>query len=133
MEILASLPGVGRMTTVAVLTEATQPLATRDYQRIADPHRHRADHQGQRQAAAGPDATRLQYAVARGRLPLGASQHPAGRADGRVYKQLRARGQTHGGALRSVIDRWLRILVAMLRHRTLYNPTRFLISVPVPA
>ncbi len=31
VEILASLPGVGRMTTVAVLTEATQPLATQDY------------------------------------------------------------------------------------------------------
>lgn len=38
------------------------------------------------------------------------------------YATLRARGHTHGRALRSVADRWLRILMAMLRSRTLYDP-----------
>jgi len=38
------------------------------------------------------------------------------------YASLRARGHTHGRALRAVADRWLRILDAMLRTRTLYNP-----------
>jgi transposase len=40
------------------------------------------------------------------------------------YAALRARGHTHGRALRSVADRWLRILTAMLQARTLYNPDR---------
>lgn len=30
--------------------------------------------------------------------------------------------RSHGRALRSVADRWLRILVAMLKDRTLYDP-----------
>lgn len=38
------------------------------------------------------------------------------------YSALRARGHSHGRALRSLADRWLRILMAMIRTRTLYNP-----------
>lgn len=38
------------------------------------------------------------------------------------YAELRARGHSHGRALRSVADRWLRILTAMLATRTLYDP-----------
>ena len=41
------------------------------------------------------------------------------------YAALRGRGHSHGRALRSVSDRWLRILIAMLTQRTLYDPTRF--------
>lgn len=41
------------------------------------------------------------------------------------YAQLRARGHSHGRALRSVADRWLRILIAMLKTKTLYDPNRF--------
>jgi hypothetical protein len=41
------------------------------------------------------------------------------------YRELRARGHRHGRALRSVVDRWLRILMAMLRHNTLYDASRF--------
>jgi hypothetical protein len=40
------------------------------------------------------------------------------------YEALRARGHHHARALRSVADRWLRILVAMLTTRTLYDPSR---------
>ena len=40
------------------------------------------------------------------------------------YASLRARGHTHGRALRALADRWLRILDAMLKTRTLYDPTR---------
>src|SRR5690554_336195 len=43
---------------------------------------------------------------------------PAARA---YYASVRARGHRHGRALRSVADRWIRILMAMLRDRTLYN------------
>jgi transposase len=41
------------------------------------------------------------------------------------YAALRARGHSHGRSLRSVADRWLRILVAMLKSRTPYDPARF--------
>ena len=40
------------------------------------------------------------------------------------YDALRARGHHHARALRSVGDRWLRILTAMLQTRTLYDSTR---------
>lgn len=39
-----------------------------------------------------------------------------------VYAALRGRGHSHGRACRSVADRMLRILVAMLREGTLYVP-----------
>jgi transposase len=39
------------------------------------------------------------------------------------YAELRTRGHSHGRALRSVADRWLRILIAMLKTQTLYDPT----------
>ena len=45
------------------------------------------------------------------------------------YAALRARGHSHGRALRSVADRWLRILTAMLKTRTLYEAARFAGSV----
>jgi len=41
------------------------------------------------------------------------------------YATLRAKGHSHARALRSVGDRWLRILVAMLKSRTVYDPARF--------
>jgi hypothetical protein len=42
----------------------------------------------------------------------------------RVYEALRAKGQRHGQALRNIGDRLLRILMAMLRDRTLYDSSR---------
>lgn len=133
VEILTSLPGVGRMVTVAMLTEATQPLATRDYDglrvRIGTAPitkasgKHRAVHM--RLACAA----RLREAAYHwGRVSV--QQDPSSAA---YYRRLRARGHTHGRALRSVVDRWLRILVAMLRHRTLYDSTRFVTPVAGPA
>src|SRR2546428_13785774 len=41
-----------------------------------------------------------------------------------TYEALRAKGQRHGQALRNVADRILRILMAMLRDRTVYDPCR---------
>jgi hypothetical protein len=47
-------------------------------------------------------------------------------AGARAYDDtLRARGHRHARALRSVGDRWLRILIAMLKTGTLYDATRF--------
>jgi hypothetical protein len=41
-----------------------------------------------------------------------------------VYEALRAKGQRHGHALRTLADRLRRILMAMLRDRTCYEASR---------
>ena len=41
------------------------------------------------------------------------------------YDALAGRGHHHARALRSVADRWLRILIAMLNTGTLYDASRF--------
>jgi transposase len=50
------------------------------------------------------------------------------------YAKLRSRGHSHGRALRSVADRLLRIFMAMLRSRTLYDAQLAMGgSIPAPA
>jgi hypothetical protein len=46
-----------------------------------------------------------------------------------LYASLRSRGHSHGRACRTIADRMLRILIAMLRSRQLYNKHQL----PVPA
>jgi transposase len=130
VEILASLPGVGRTVTVAMLTGAAQPLATRDYDglRTSVGVAPITKASGKRRLVQMRSACsdRLRDAAYHwGRVSV--QQDDASAA---YYRSLRGRGHTHGRALRSVVDRWLRILVAMLRHRTLYDPTRFLSAAP---
>jgi hypothetical protein len=40
------------------------------------------------------------------------------------YRSLRNKGHSHARALRGVSDRLLSVAVAMLRDRTLYDPTK---------
>jgi transposase len=47
-----------------------------------------------------------------------------------IYAALRKRGQSHGRALRGIADRLLRVLIAMLKNRTLYDPTRWATQTP---
>jgi transposase len=131
VEILRSLPGVGRMVTATMLTEASGPLADRDYATL------------RAYTGAAPVTKRsgkraylvhMRYAC-KGRLRQAlyhwtrtSIQHDdAARA---YYDALRTRGHGHARALRSVADRWLRILVAMLTTRTLYDPSRLRSVVP---
>jgi len=126
VEILRSLPGVGRMVTATMLTEAARPLADRDY------HTLRAT------AGTAPVTVRSgkRYRLVKMRRACNQRLRTAlyhwGRSSVRwdpatrtYYTQLRQRGHTHGRAIRSVLDRWFRILIAMLKHGTLYNPERF--------
>jgi transposase len=46
------------------------------------------------------------------------------------YATLRRRGHSHARALRSLADRWLRILTAMLTTGTRYDASRFASPVP---
>jgi hypothetical protein len=45
-------------------------------------------------------------------------------ASKKTYAQFRARGHSHGRALRSMADRWLKVLTSMLSTRTLFDPQR---------
>ena len=123
-EILLSLPGVGRMVAVTMLTEAAGPLAAREYATVraysgTAPITKRS---GKRLAVRMRYAcnTRLRNALYHwARTSL---QHD--RSARVYYDRLRARGHQHARALRSVADRWLRILMAMLRTGTVYDPAR---------
>ena len=124
VQILRSLIGVGIRVTAIMLTEAAQPLAERDYGALrahagVAPVTHQSGKRKQvvmRQACNG----RLREAVYHwARISV---LHDARSAN--AYAACRGRGHTHGRALRSVADRWLRILIAMLKARTLYDPHR---------
>ena len=41
-----------------------------------------------------------------------------------AYAAMRAKGHSHGRALRGIADHWLKVLLSMLRHHTLYDPQR---------
>jgi transposase len=126
--ILESLPGVGRKVAVTMLAEAAEPLAQRDYDRLRA-HLGTAPvttASGKRRLVSMRRACnrRLRWAAYHwGRASV---QHDA--PSGAYYRELRARGHRHGRALRSVVDRWLRILMAMLRHNTLYDASRFAVT-----
>jgi transposase len=127
--ILESLPGVGRKVAVTMLAEAAEPLAQRNYDRLRA-HLGTAPvttASGKRRLVSMRRACnrRLRWAAYHwGRASV---QHDAPSAA--YYRDLRARGHRHGRALRSVVDRWLRILIAMLRQNTLYDASRFAVAV----
>lgn len=119
VRILLSLPGVGPVVSSTLLAEAASLLACQDHAAL------RAlagltKRSGKRQVVV------MRYGCNRrlrnafyhwGRTSV--QRDEASRA---YYARLRARGHSHGRALRSVADRWLRILMAMLSSRTLYDP-----------
>lgn len=122
VRILRSLPGVGRNVAATLLAEASQPLAERDYQAIrahagAAPVTRQS---GKRRAVVMRQGCNGRLRNALYHWARVATQHDlAARAR---YAALRAKGHSHGRALRSVVDRLLRILVAMLRDGTTYDP-----------
>ena len=132
--ILESLPGVGLVVTSSLIADAMPLLRLRDYHSL--------------RALTGVAPVRRQTGKnKRGMISMryacnvrlrNACYHFA-RVSTQVdavakhyYATLRARGHSHGRALRSVADRWLRILISMLTHRTLYDPARFAIAGGVP-
>ena len=122
--IVRSLPGVGRKITAWLFAEAAQLLAERNAQVLRTyggvaPITHQSGKRRQvvRRRGCNPRLRYAFYHMARVAMrcdPTFAS----------LYAALRARGQRHGRALRSLADRLLRILIAMLRDRTLYDPSR---------
>ncbi len=122
--ILRSLPGVGRIVLATLLAEAHHAIRVRDYHALRTlcgvaPVTKRSGKSCRvemRQACSG----RLRTAVYH--WARVATQHDA---RSRVrYGALRARGHTHGRALRGVADRLLAVACAMLQTRTAYDPSR---------
>lgn len=119
--IVRSMPGVGTRVAAAVLAEASQPLADRAY------HTARAwfgvapvtRQSGRRRTVV------MRYACnARLREAAYFWARSAVRCDPRsraYYRALRARGHSHGRASRTVVDRLLRILFALLEHGQLFS------------
>jgi transposase len=120
--ILLSLPGLGRKIAATMLSEAAQAIADRDYHALrsysgAAPVTQQS---GKRKLVIMRRSVNLRlrnalYHWAR----ISTVCDPGSK---KRYVELRARGHSHGRALRTLADRWLRVLVSMLRHHTLYDP-----------
>ena len=122
VEILNSLPGVGRIVLATLLAEAHDPLRRRDYQALrclsgVAPVTKRS----------GKTLIVVRRLAAHNRLQDAlyhwarvAVQHDA--ASKAKYTALTARGHRHARALRSVADRLLAVACAMLENQTLFAP-----------
>lgn len=127
--IIGSMPGIGLIVLAALLAEAWQPLKARDYHALralsgVAPVTQRSGKQGPRRRwkvlmrqACHYRLRNALYHWAR----VAAQRDPSSKA---AYKALRERGCSHGRALRSLGDRLLRVLCAMLRDGTPYDPHR---------
>jgi len=128
VQVVRSLPGVGTHVGATLLAEASTALHERDYHALrtlagAAPVTKAT---GKR---SGPFALVIMRKACNERL-RDAVHHWAFAtltrdAKARAhYARLRARGHSHGRALRGLADRLLAMLVAMLRQGELYDPSR---------
>lgn len=122
--LLRSLPGVGRYVAAALLVDASDLLAARAYARLRcqagiAPVTRRS---GKRRTVVMRHACSARLRRAMYHWAFASVQRmPYSRA---IYAAARARGHSHGRALRGLADRLLRVLIAMLRTRTPYDPQR---------
>ena len=128
VHILRSLPGAGRYVVATMLVEAHEALRSRDYRAL------------RAQGGAAPvtkQSGRLRMVTMRRacnerlRHALRQWAFNATRLDPRAaaqYKALRSKGHTHARALRGVIDRLLKLLVAMLENGRPYDPSLRLVA-----
>ena len=120
--ILRSLPGVGRIVLATLLAQAYQAIQGRDYHALRTltgvaPVTKRSG-KSRRVEMRQACSNRLRTAVCH--WARVATQHDA-RSKSR-YAALRARGHSHGRALRTVADRLLGVACVMLANRTSYDP-----------
>jgi transposase len=122
--IVRSMPGIGTRVAARMLAEASQPLVDRAYHVVrasmgVAPVTKQSGRRRivQMRYACNPRLREAAYHWAR----VGMQKDPASRA---YYATLRARGHTHGRALRSVADRLLRVLMTLLTRAELFDPAR---------
>jgi transposase len=121
-DILASLPGIGRIVLATLLAEATDALQRRDYPALRTltgvaPVTKRS---GRSHCVVRRHACHRRLANAVYHWARVATQHD--RTSRAKYAALRARGHSHGRALRSVADRLLNVACSMLKNRTTFRP-----------
>jgi len=121
--IVRSMPGIGTRVAARMLAEASQPLVDRAYHvvRVSMGVAPVTKQSGKRRRVSMRYACNVRlrnaaYHWAR----TGAQNDPASRT---YYATLRARGHSHGRALRSVADRLLRILMTLLSRGQIFDPT----------
>jgi hypothetical protein len=122
VEILESMPGIGRITLATLLAEASGPVSRRDYQALRTlsgvapvTRRSGKSHIVVRRCAAHVRLRDAVYHWARV-----ATQHdPKSRSR---YAALRQRGHSHGRAIRGVADRLLAVACTLLQRQTLFDP-----------
>jgi transposase len=128
VDILRSLPGVGRIVLATLLAEASQPLAERDYHAlrnlggVAPVTKNSGKRRGNRSIVVMRNACSLRLRNALYHWARVASVYDPKSAA--AYKDLRKRGHSHGRTLRTVADRLLAVACAMLRDRTLFDPSK---------
>ena len=121
VEILSSIPGVGRIVLATLLAEASDVLLLRDYNALralcgAAPVTKRSGklYLVVRRHAVNP---RLQQAIHHW-AQIAIQHDPVSKAK---YTALRARGHRHTRALRSVADRLLKVTCTMLKNQQLFD------------
>ena len=122
--ILLSLPGLGRKVAATMLSEASQAIAERDYHALrcysgTAPITHQS---GKKKIVIMRQGCneRLRNALYHW-ARVSVVYDPRSK---KVYASMRARGHSHGRALRGMADRWLQVLISMLRNRALYDAQR---------
>jgi transposase len=122
VEILRSMPGLGRIIIAALLAEACEPLRLRDYHalRVLSGQAPVTRRSGKtcivlRRHACNNRLRNVLYQWARV-----AMQHDP--ISKRRYAELRARGHSHGRTLRSLGDRLLYLLCTLLERQTPFDP-----------
>ena len=122
-DILASLPGIGRIVLATLLAEATDALQRRDYPalRTLTGVAPVTKQSGRSHFVVRRHACHRRLANAVYHWARTATQHDS--TSRAKYAALRARGHSHGRALRSVADRLLNVACSMLRSGTTFKPS----------
>lgn len=142
VELILSLPGAGNYIAGTMLSEAWQPLRELNYHAYRSrggvaPVTKQTGKQRSNQKRGGPKPLihmrhacneRLRQALHH--LAAGATQQDSYAQ--RLYQEARARGKTHGHALRIVADRLLQVLFVMLKTGKAYEPERWGRHSPAP-
>ena len=122
--ILASFPGVGAFVLASVLSYAHDPIRLRNLEAFRS--------LGGIAPVTKQSGKRRHVLLRRARSqPLNNALHHWARIavlrdphSKEHYDRLRSRGHSHARALRGVMDRILPVAIAMLRDRTLYDPSQ---------
>jgi transposase len=120
--VLLSMPGAGRMIAATMLAEASQALAERDYHALRSytgvaPVTRQS---GKRKLTGMRRSCNQRLRNAVYHWSMGSIQHDERSRE--HYAALRKKGHSHARALRSVADRLLAVLTAMLRGGKNYDP-----------